>query len=639
MGGEPTFVSIDDFEAGEWNTDAVGPTKRVLADELIRRLRERFAPGGLLHYGQGKWYPGETLPRWTFSLYWRADGKPIWQDAALVAKEGDKTEAKAEDAQRVLGAIAQNLGLGGDSIDAAYEDPGEWLLKEAKLPDNVDPANSELQDAEARARMAKVFDRGLTTPTSYVLPVQRWNAIAAQTRWVTEKWKTRRGKLFLQPGDSPAGYRLPLSSLKHIPPTSYPHVVPLDPLAPRGPLPEPDALLARQAAASRAGRHVQRRPNDPAGPHRAGNLRDRGRGSHRDHHRSPRWPPQHLPAAGRDAGGLARADRRRRGRGEIVRAPGVVEGYAPPPDPRLNVIRVAPDPGVIEVNIHPASSWDDCVATTTAIYEEARQSRLGADKFMIDGRHTGTGGGNHVVVGGVTPGRQPLPPPPRSPQVAGAPLAASSLDELPVLGPLHRPDLAGAALRRGPPRLRSTSSRSRWRRSPRRPPNRPGPWLVDRLFRNLLVDVTGNTHRTRNLHRQALLARRPDRPAGPRRVPRFRDAAQRPDEPCAAAPRPRAHRPLLADAARRQVRALGDAPPRPLHAAALRLGRLHRSPRRLGNIWVRLRPRLVRRAARVPLPVLRRSHLRRHDPDPQPGPRTLARDGRARGHRRHRPLR
>ena len=244
MGGEPTFVSIDDFESPEWNTEAVGPTKRGLADRFIRRLRDRFAPGGFLHYGQGKWYPGESLPRWTFSLYWRRDGHPIWSDAGRIAPETPNPAARAnpELARELLRAIASGLGLSQDYVAPAYEDPAEWIVKEGNLPDNVTPENSRLKDPEERLRLARVFSRGLTEPSGYVLPIQRWQAKADGPRWRSEKWRTRRGALYLVPGDSPVGYRLPLGSLPYVPPAAFPFVVDADPTVPREALPEREAL-------------------------------------------------------------------------------------------------------------------------------------------------------------------------------------------------------------------------------------------------------------------------------------------------------------------------------------------------------------------------------------------------------------
>jgi transglutaminase-like putative cysteine protease len=125
MGGEPTFVSIDDYQTAEWNTAAVGPTKRILADQLIRRLRDRFAPGGLIHHGQGKWYPGEPLPRWAFSLFWRTDGKPLWQDEALIATEKPLKAASVNDAHWFTESLAGRLGIATNHVMPAFEDPAE----------------------------------------------------------------------------------------------------------------------------------------------------------------------------------------------------------------------------------------------------------------------------------------------------------------------------------------------------------------------------------------------------------------------------------------------------------------------------------------------------------------------------------
>ncbi|MEY4694548.1 MAG: hypothetical protein RLZZ95_997, partial [Pseudomonadota bacterium] len=223
MGGEPTFVATQDRDAPEWNTDALGPTKRGLATELVHKLRHQYGQGGFLHLGQGKWYPGEQLPRWALSIYWRTDGQPCWQDPSVFADERVPSHYTSADAQRFMQALTAQLGLPQDTVLPGYEDTWYYLWRERRLPVNVDPFDAKLDDEMERVRLRRVFQQGLDQPVGYVLPLQPARANAATpsaltpslsgAEWQTGRWFLRDERLYLMPGDSPMGWRLPLDSL------------------------------------------------------------------------------------------------------------------------------------------------------------------------------------------------------------------------------------------------------------------------------------------------------------------------------------------------------------------------------------------------------------------------------------------
>jgi uncharacterized protein (DUF2126 family)/transglutaminase-like putative cysteine protease len=472
MGGEPTFVSVDDLEAPEWNIAAVGPTKQALADDLIRRLRDRFAPGGLLHYGQGKWYPGESLPRWAFGLFWRKDGVPIWKNSDLIAKIENPRKADTKDAERFAKTTAQKLGLAADYVIPTFEDTAHWMQREASLPANVSPDNSKLSDPEERARLARVFDQGLTTPKGYVLPIQRFSPLAgARARWRSEHWRLRRSHLFLAPGDSPLGLRLPISSLEYVVPEDYPYIIEIDPMAPREDLPDFDEEMKRL---------LEDLPEPPP-------VRTAMSIEIRDGTLCAFMPPVEKVDDYLELIAAIEAT------AEELQMQVHVEGYAPPFDPRIEVIKVTPDPGVIEINIQPAQSWREAVDITFGLYEDAAKVRLGANRFLIDGRHTGTGGGNHVVVGGGNPQDSPFL---RRPDLLKSLVlywqrhpSLSYLFSGMFIGPTSQAPRIDEARHDGLYELEIALAHVP-------PAGIDAPlWLVDRLFRHILVDITGNTHR------------------------------------------------------------------------------------------------------------------------------------------------
>ena len=571
MGGEPTFVSVDDRDGAEWNVDALGPTKRRLAQDLVQRLLAHYGQGGFLHYGQGKWYPGEQLPRWALSICWRADGEPCWSNPALFADEHAPTNYTPADARAFMTALTQRLGISDEFVQAGYEDTVYHLWRERRLPVNVDPFDAKLDDEMERSRLRRVFEQGLDHPVGYALPLKTAEAGAAPNaaltgpQWVTGPWYFRGGRMYLHPGDSSMGYRLPLDSLPWVKTTDYPYHIEADPFSARDALP-PAATIqhpyATPGVVAVPGVAVVRSLHNPvfkatssvaaAGP--VGATAESvtasatapatvaataaaagARGS------VPKHPPERQPERHESAHWITRtalvvevrdprrangpkAEKQGKASGLLyvfmppletledylallaaieatAEAEGVklvLEGYPPPRDPRLKLLAVTPDPGVIEVNIHPAHHWTELVEHTEFLYDAAWKTRLSSEKFMLDGRHTGTGGGNHFVMGGATPADSPFL---RRPDVLGSLLAywhnhpsLSYLFSGMFIGPTSQAPRIDEA--RNDQLYELEIALAEIEKSKALYGEQMPPWLVDRTLRNILVDLTGNTHRS-----------------------------------------------------------------------------------------------------------------------------------------------
>lgn len=502
MGGEPTFVSIDDMESEQWNTAADGKEKRALSHELIFRLRDQFGPGGMIHYGQGKWYPGELLPRWQYGLFWRKDGYPIWKNLGMIANEKTPHAYTYKEANIFIQELSKHLALDAGNVSAAYEDVFFFLWSEGKTPVNIDPFTSNLKDSIERQTLAKLLDRGLDAPAGYVLPI-RWNY--ANDQWQSCKWVFNREHMFLMPGNSPIGLRLPLESLPVIAKEDTPQIVERSLFEE---LPELDhynetikkrygSITEHPAKPIKINEDIAAENNDETESteasrpenitHKLDVFKTAMCVEVRDGIIYIFIPPMDYLEHYLDLVASIEATAIK------LKYPVRIEGYEPPRDYRVERLVVSPDPGVIEVNIHPAANWKDLLHNINTLYDQAYLSRLGTEKFMLDGKHTGTGGGNHITIGGATPADSPL---------------------------LRRPDLLQSLItywqhHPGLSYLFSGSFIGPTSQAPRIDEGRDEKlyemeiafsqvprdgfipfYLVDRIFRHLLTDITGNTHRS-----------------------------------------------------------------------------------------------------------------------------------------------
>ena len=474
MGGEPTFVSIDDMESAQWNSEADGEHKRELANNLARRLLQTNTNGGLLHHAQGKWYPGEPLPRWQTTVFWRKDKKPVWKNPDLLADMNKNYDYTITDAKKFISTLSLILGISDENIIPAFEDPIYYIMKEAELPIDIDPLKYDLKDPLERKTIAQKLTYGLNNEVGYVLPVS-----FGISKWITSKWEFRRGHLFLGAGNSPIGLRLPLESLIVKPQVELEQDFEPDLFASYPAL--GDYISAVEKRAKKMSKKTTLKNKYSAFVRTALSVEIR------DNKLCVFLPPIEKTEVFLDL--IASIEETAKRLDLAV----IIEGYEPPHDLRTDRIKVTPDPGVIEVNIQPASSWKELSDNLLCLYEDARLCRLGTEKFMIDGRHTGTGGGNHVTIGAMEPSDSPLL---RNPQLLRSLITfwqhhpgLSYLFSGAFIGPTSQAPRVDEGRVENLYELEIAFSQI--------PESGDVPyWLTDRLFRHMLTDITGNTHRS-----------------------------------------------------------------------------------------------------------------------------------------------
>ncbi|WP_372755146.1 DUF2126 domain-containing protein [Mariniflexile sp.] len=475
MGGEPTFISIDDMEGEEWNTEADGDHKRKLARNLAAKLYDEFSENGIVHQAQGKWYPGEPLPRWNIELCWRKDGKSMWRhrNKDLFSMFSTDNSELPKDADKLfLETLTTFLGITDQTIKPTYEDSFYFLWEESKMPIDIDPTEED-GNMLVKDKLKEILKSGTSKPVGYVLPLNNY-----KNKWFTSNWTFRRNHIFLLPGNSPIGLRLPLDSLLRNPKQKEFPVIEQDQFSKQEDLPQYfySVLVRREK--------FLKNKLDPYEDEFF--IRTALCAEIRNGKLHLFLPPTHSAEVFLNLIASIEATAAK------LNIPVILEGYSAPKDNRLESLKITPDPGVIEINVHPSKNWAELTNTTFKLYEHAKQSRLGTVKYMIDGKHTGTGGGNHVTLGGLTPADSPLL---RKPSLLRSLLTfwqhhpgLSYLFSGAFVGPTSQAPRVDEGRLENLYELEIAFSNI--------PKDGEVPfWLTDRLFRHLLTDLTGNTHR------------------------------------------------------------------------------------------------------------------------------------------------